>query len=493
MRFNQATQGTKTENLAGGEAYVQNPKLELASVLLTSFVQNEFYRSADDTIRRIKELLNQVDHKFAAKATIYARTRFGMRSISHVVAGELCQRVSGQEWLKDFLNAVVFRVDDVTEITAYYMAQGKGQKETNAMRKGLGAALSRFDAHQLSKYRAERANISLVDCVNMYHPKSTPALKKLVEGTLRSHNTWENKLTQAGQKAENQEQKEEMKAAAWFELLESRKLGYFALLRNLRNIIEQAPEAVGMACVQLTNPAAIKKSLVLPFRFQTAIEQIEQLTGSNQRQVIKALSDALEMSLSNVPVFPGRTLVAVDDSGSMRGGWYRMDNIEPKAPIKIASLFGAVLYKTNDADLLQFSDTARYQNYRVSDSVSGIADRIQKNAKAAGTDFHSIFKEAATKGEAYDRIIILSDMQGWIHGGQPGQALRAYRKALSCDPHVYSFDLKNYGSLQFPEHQVYCLAGFSEKVFDIMSMLEEDREALIHEIEKVEFKPERKH
>ena len=39
--------------------------------------------------------------------------------------------------------------------------------------------------------------------------------------------------------------------------------------------------------------------------------------------------------------------------------------------------------------------------------------------------------------------------------------------------------------MQFPEQNVYCLAGFSEKVFDIMKLLEEDRQALIHRIESV--------
>ena len=35
--------------------------------------------------------------------------------------------------------------------------------------------------------------------------------------------------------------------------------------------------------------------------------------------------------------------------------------------------------------------------------------------------------------------------------------------------------------------KVFALAGFSEKVFDIMQLLETDREALINEIEKIAF------
>ena len=41
--------------------------------------------------------------------------------------------------------------------------------------------------------------------------------------------------------------------------------------------------------------------------------------------------------------------------------------------------------------------------------------------------------------------------------------------------------------MQFPERQVYALAGFSEKVFDLMAALEGDRMALVHAVEAVEL------
>ena len=38
-----------------------------------------------------------------------------------------------------------------------------------------------------------------------------------------------------------------------------------------------------------------------------------------------------------------------------------------------------------------------------------------------------------------------------------------------------------------PQWNVYALAGFSEKVFDVMAKLEQDREALVREIEAIEL------
>jgi hypothetical protein len=52
-------------------------------------------------------------------------------------------------------------------------------------------------------------------------------------------------------------------------------------------------------------------------------------------------------------------------------------------------------------------------------------------------------------------------------------------------PRIYSFDLKGYGTLQFPQERVYCLAGWSDRVFEIMQKLDRDPEALVRDVESV--------
>ena len=79
-----------TTNLAGGVAYTIKDKTELVTILLTSYVEDTFYNKGSDVATRVSALMKKVtDKKFIAKAAIYARNEFGMRSISHVVAGEL--------------------------------------------------------------------------------------------------------------------------------------------------------------------------------------------------------------------------------------------------------------------------------------------------------------------------------------------------------------------------------------------------------------------
>ncbi|GAB5553442.1 MAG: TROVE domain-containing protein [Saprospiraceae bacterium] len=471
-------------NRGGGLAFRQDAKLHLASLLLTSFAQDQYYRKAKQTHQELFNLLDQVDPVFAAKAAVYARKTYGMRSITHLLAARLATKASGHIWAKDFYQSIVQRPDDMLEIYAAYRALGN-EKLPNAMKKGFAQAFTQFDAYQLAKYRGQERSVKLVDLVNLVHPKPTAhnqgAIGKLVNQDLKAVNTWEAKLSNAGQ-ATTVIAKKEQKAAAWSDLIREQKIGYFALLRNLRNIAEQAPEVLDQALKTLVDRQRIKKSKVLPFRYLTAQDAIleAQVSIRNKRRIQRALNRALEISVDNVPVFDGRTLVVLDDSGSMT--WVAKGRGKP--PIQIGAIFAAMLYKSNDADLMRFSDRAAYVYPFFRDSIFGITDQLVKNARSAGTNFHAIFQRA---NKAYDRIIILSDMQGWIGTYSPKKTFEAYKRKYQADPFVYSFDLQGYGSLQLPQQKTFCLAGFSDKVFDLMALLETDPQALIHEIEAIKF------
>ncbi len=256
---------------------------------------------------------------------------------------------------------------------------------------------------------------------------------------------------------------------------------YFAMLRNVRNVIESDISDYHMEkyMLGLTNRSAIRKSLVLPFRFSTAYDEIAQMNGAWPRRFLPVLGEAAGIALDNVPRYPGRTLIVLDVSGSMIG-----------QPVQIGSLFAAVLYKTNDADLMVFDTEARYMTLNPDTDVLALANSIRFDG--GGTDFRTIF---ATANQAYDRAFVLSDMQGWVgayswlvrDSSQALDNLKSYRRRYNCDTKVYSFDLAGQGSMQFPAHELYCIAGWSDKVFDIVQILEEDREALVKTIEKVKL------
>ena len=273
---------------------------------------------------------------------------------------------------------------------------------------------------------------------------------------------------------------EKNKKEVWTKLLNNDKLGYFALLRNVRNILEQAPELVDTVCEKLVDAKSIKKSLILPFQFKKSYDAVKQVNFKGTRKVLGALDTAVDLSVNNCQQFDGKTLIVLDESGSMSG-----------QPWDIGTLFAAVMVKRNpEADLILFSDDARYVTVNPKSLITDIIESLKQHP--AGTNFNAIFEKA---DKAYDRIVILSDMQGWMAerddffnlGGAPTRTFNTYKKKFDCNPKIYSFDLNGYGTLQFPEDNVYCIAGFSDKTLELMKLLETDRKILVNKIRQVEF------
>lgn len=472
-RFNQVAT-TETTNRAGGHAYSMSKEAHLALLLLTSFLQDKdnAYRNAKDTEEEIAKLIGEVDPKFGAKSCLYARNEIGMRTITHVGSYSVYQAGKGQPWLKNYFTKIARRPDDMLEIASYFKSKGL-KMLPKAVQKGFAKRLRKYDDYRLAKYKASNKDMSLVDLVNMCHPKPTPSLVKLMTGKLKNERTWEAKVSQAGKSKDKKKAKEK----AWSEMIDSGDIGYFALLRNLRNIATDCPDKIDNVCEMLTNREAIKKSLVLPFRFLSAAEAIQ-----DNRQLFMAVSEACDISCDNVPDFPGKTLVAIDVSGSMMG-----------RPIQIATLFGAVLYKAiSGSEVMTFDTSARYINLNPMDSIFSLRSGILNRRWGGGTSFNSIF---ATANNRYDRIIILSDMQGWVDptGWTPGPWRSShdnvkigstyYKKKFKCNPKIYSFDVTGLGTLKFPEKNTYLIGGWSEKVFDLMRYVEEDPNALTKVIE----------
>ena len=453
-------------NLAGGKAYKESNEMQLASLLLTSFGDDKYYQKENETYKKLEELIAKCDKEFVAKAIIYARKEFGMRTITHIASSMLAKHIGGAEWGKNFYNNVINRVDDMTEIVACHLS--RGQKITNAMKKGFANAFERFDEYQLAKYKGEGKTVKLVDIVNLVHPtqseKNNGAIEKLVNGGLKSFDTWESELSAVGNDIES-------KKNVWNRLLDENKIGYFALLRNLRNIIKLNDEVLKEKALKaLLNENAIKKSLVLPFRFSVAYDEMKYVDSD----ALKAVSRACEISCNNVPKFNGKTLIALDVSGSM----------ETERVSDTASLFASVLLKSNDCDLIKFSDDANYSMVNTDDSVLTIKESI--NYSFGGTNFSSVFEKA---NKAYDRIILLSDMQSWGDYYSPKQAYEKYKQKYNVQNcKFYSIDLAGCGTLQLPQPDVYCLAGFSEKIFDLIKHFECDKNALISAINNVSLK-----
>jgi len=166
-----------TVNMKAAARSRQTAKLELVSVLLTCTCSSRTNSTAPRSRPwiRIRELMGNVgDPRFTAKAALFARNTYGMRSVSHLVAGETPSRFKGARWTKSFYDRVVRRPDDVLEILGYYLA-AYGRPVPNSLKKGLGAHSLVSTSTQSPSTAATMRASSSWDAVNLV-ARSPPRL-----------------------------------------------------------------------------------------------------------------------------------------------------------------------------------------------------------------------------------------------------------------------------------------------------------------------------
>lgn len=522
MRYNTKAKPTATTvvNSQGGVGYKYDPKSELVAILAAG-LDTKFYEKMGDREQRLITVLGEVakkDKLFAAKALIYARTVMGQRTVTHFGAAELAKYLGGDKIGSRFYSkrarkenkgGIIFRLDDMLEIASCYFALNPGKSLSNAIKKGFKIAFESADEYELAKYQAKTRDLSLVDLVNLVHPKPSakmkPVFEKLMKGELKQFNTVEDKNTKAGQEVaalvksgeitavEAKEVLREAKEDNYAELISTRKIGYLALLRNLRNIIKTGanPELVNAACELLTDPKMVKQSLVFPHQIDLALEIMLDEFGTKATPFLKALNTAYELAIPNLTELftSGRTAVVIDTSGSMHsgGGFCSINGKSSmRQPIEKAALIGATLAKGIGGDLYQFSTTCEGIRYNPNDSFNTIKNVAlsQEGRVGHGTNFDSIFR--TIHDEKYERIFIISDLQGGDNITGNG-AYRDYKNKFGM-PYIYTIDLQGYGTTMFKkDSKLIQLYGYGADIYEFSKQCEIDPQIVIKAIEAIEI------
>lgn len=521
--YNKKTTGRQevVTNFRGGTAFKQSDEIALISLMATGLT-TMFHEPKNDREKRFIELIRTVakrDKYFVAQAIVYARDLMGQRTVTHRAAVEMASLLAGESWGKDFFSkrsrksnkgGVVYRLDDMLEIAACYFALNPNKPLSNPMKKGFRSAIENADPYELAKYQGNGKTVSLIDMVNLLHPKSSErnaeALKQLVLGTLRQFNTAEDKQTKVGQevaaKVKSGEitaeqavvELKEAKTDNWKDLIDNKTIGYLSLLRNLRNILKDSESLVHDAGKLLTNIDFIKKSKVFPHQIDLALEVIlDEINTPLGRILLGYLNTAYENSVINLKELglDENTAVVIDTSGSMfSNGFGSSLNINGKStrnrmPIEKASLIGATLAKGLGADMYQFSTNCLEISYNPNDSVNTIKQNVLRQEGKVGhsTNFNEIFR-TLNKSRGYARIFIVSDLQGAdgiIKNSEYQEYVRKFGR-----PYIYTIDLTGYGTNMFKENdRLFQLAGYSAHIYETAKLYETDFNALINEIRKI--------
>lgn len=403
----------------GGNAVVIGYKDQLLrSVMSCLLWEKEFYEDGEAIATRIQRLAEKVDPRDLAAMALRARVQFKLRHVPLHLLVTLIKRGRGQGFgnlTSNTIAQVVRRADEVGELVSMFWKANPKQNGrlmlSKQMRLGLNAAIKRFDDYQLAKYDRD-APVKLRDAIFLGHTKpedreqairfaklvnksffpkklksgfSMRPLKLKGEPGLESPDTWEVSLS-AGKD----------KKATFTRLLVEKKLGYLALLRNLRNMNEAG---VDRDLIIEAIKARKGAQWVLPFRFIAAARAAPTFE--------RALDEALIASIKDLPELRGHTLVLVDVSGSMD------EKLSAKSDLKridaaaaLAALFpGDVTMCTFSQNLVEVPPRR---------GMAGV-DAIIKSQSHQGTLLPQALREIHRRYK-YDRLVVITDEQA--HPGE---------------------------------------------------------------------------
>lgn len=466
-KFNQTHKPAKPDAVTyeGGLAFEKSLEQDWLNNLFSNMLENRFYETGSEQMERYitltKQMLAKYGPGFVARASYFARNTLGMRSISQLTAAMLnSQNFDGK---RNFYAKYMKRPDDVSEIFA--ILDALGEKRSHALVRGAADYLSSLNAYTIDKYAMRNKDWSMIDLINVCHPKSA-VVDKFYNGQLEHAGTWEQKISAS--------KSEDEKSQNWRELVEGGKLGYLALIRNLNNILAAnvSEDWIEQYLVpQLTNKDKIHKSLVFPYQIYTAYKNL----NARQLDTIFALNEAFRTSVDNIPGLDGRSLVVLDVSGSMEDRVSGNSNMTIK---EVCACYAAAIYLANpDSDFIKFGTEAKFRKYNRLNNVFDIIREMQYNDGCGyGTNIVPVFLMLK---KHYDRIFLFSDMQvmsdnRYYSNSMAAQdAMKEYFKDYGRTK-IYSIDMGNYRTqIANPMRgDLTLLTGFSDKVFKFISLME---------------------
>ncbi len=510
-----------TQNLAGGLAFRMSAAERVVTRMLSTFaLSDSYYESASESVTAFVADLTEVasvDPEFLLRLAAFARQEMQMRAFPVMCLVECAAIPACKPFVRKWTPQILRRADEPGAAIAWWVkrhgdigargAKGGEHAFPNSLKKGIAAALDRFDEYHVAKYDS-KGGVTLRDAVRLSFPSSKAperfALWKYVlDGSIDAEKlpllAARHALLQCATLDADALLLAERASATW-EVLVSKfgssketwnavRFPFMAGLRNLRNFLEKgADDALDRTIAMLCDESQVRRSKQLPFRFFSAYREVSRLSSPRVSEVLEALNVALELSLTNVPRLSGTTFVTCDNSGSMDNMLSDRSQVSLK---QVGNLMGAMVHRTCERSIVSVFGT----NHAVvpllrQDSVITNMERLSGTDVGGSTAAWKTLHWLSETKTRVDRIILLSDMQCYggdtpVWDSEPrrllAEELHRYRSSVNPQCFLHSVDLTGYGTLQFPgdDRRSFLLAGWSERLLKTIPSLEQGTDSML--------------
>ncbi len=503
---------TDTLNEEGRAAYAFSAKQALAQYAATGCLNSTFYASGEEQLGRVLQLCSQVEPEFIARAAIYARQKGFMKDLPALLCAVLSVRSPG-------LMAEIFdRVIDSPKMLRNFV---QIMRSGVVGRKSLGTLPKRLIQQWLEKRSDEQLfsgsvgnDPSLADVVKMVHPKPASPSRQALYGYLigREHDFAAlPEIVRAYEdfKRDKSDDKGPVPDVP-FQMLTSLELGrkeWTEIARNApwqmtrmnlntlaRHGVFESWDMVNMVAKRLCNPELVARARVFPYQLMVAY-----MTASEVPTMIrKALQDAMEIAIQNVPTIEGKVYVCPDVSGSMHSPatGFRKGSTTAVRCIDIAALVAAaVLRKNPQAEVIPFESDVVRVDLNPRDSVMTNAQRLA-SLPCGGTNCSAPLRHLNRRKATGDLVIYVSDNESWIDspcygrfGGGATETMRQWAEFQRRSPgaKMVCIDIQPYGHSQAQERDdIVNVGGFSDQVFGLIAEVAAGKTERDHWVRSIE-------
>lgn len=522
--------GNTVVNHAGGVGYTREVLSDLFIFAACNLVgEDTYYEAKGERDERFRELIHQAtvaDPDWVARFVPYLRKELNMRSASVVVAVESALArldridgvvVSGEAItgpitsIRKLIDSACQRPDEPAEVIAYWRSRTGSKVIPGGVQRGLADAVLRlYNERSALKYDGVNQAFRMADVISIIHPITDAAWQKQLFDYLKDVR-WKHDEVRVGEQLKMITKRTELESLpvdarrnllvadpelvgkagytwesvsslgkmdrqAWEAMIPS--MGIMALVRNLRNFDEAgvSDQAAQIVIDKLMDPEQIAKSRMFPYRFLSAFDAAPSLRWGY------ALERAVQASAMNIPELPGRTLVLVDTSASMRG---TVSGKSKMSHVQLGALIGATIaVKTGNAELVGFADGSFTHAIPKGTGILKTVESFQNRVGEVGHGTQML--QALHKHyKGHDRVIIVSDMQCFPYlglGGYPMYGSGVWGRGnqpMTLDSIVpetvplFGINVAGYAStaVDTSKKNRFELAGFSDKLFTLFGVL----------------------
>ena len=420
--------------------------LDLRRAVMSCFLwEDQFYENGMQIAERISLLVNDKNIRVQdiVSLAIEVRTEGSLRHVPLLITACLVKRCSGSNTISLLLPKVIQRADEMAEFLCIYAKVNNTTPDklkpflSNQVRKGISKAFNKFNAYTLAKYN-RKGSVTLKDVIRLCHVKPvneemSTIISQILKDELASPDTWEVALSSGKDKKET-----------FTRLLQEKKLGALALLRNLRNMVDS-----GVSTTLVTQSIlSMDIKNILPFRFITASRYAPTY--------YEVLNKKFLASVDNMQPLKGKTVVLVDVSGSMENPLSKKSDL---TRLDAACALGAIV-KSDEVYCYSFSHTIAFVPSRTGlDGIKNIANSQRHNS----TELKEAILHVNKVHPDYDRLIVITDEQS-----QTGASNVLPNKK------GYIINVASYqNGIDYNAHGFVSISGFSENVLKFIKELED--------------------